>query len=244
MRKILTIDHGNSSVKVNVYEGSGDVTGLRMEELCIEAVAELVERVRPDGIVYAAVGKTDARMLESVSRLDDNVLVVTHATPLPIGIAYDTPGTLGLDRVAAAVAAAAMFPGETLLVADAGTALTADIVSADGVFQGGNISAGVRMRLDSLASHTAQLPRVSPEGRLPIYGKDTETALRCGAVRGAAAEIACTAAAGQCSRIVLTGGDSSLVADALRQMTGLPLDTVSDLVGKGLLRIYEHNEDN
>ncbi|HBC21204.1 MAG TPA: type III pantothenate kinase [Porphyromonadaceae bacterium] len=244
MRKILTIDHGNSSVKVNVYEGSGDVTSLRMEELCIEAVAELVERVRPDGIVYAAVGKTDARMLESVSRLDGNVLVVTHATPLPIGIAYGTPGTLGLDRVAAAVAAAAMFPDETLLVADAGTALTADIVSADGVFMGGNISAGVRLRLDSLASHTAQLPRVLPEGRLPIYGKDTETALRCGAVRGAAAEIAYTAAAGQCSRIVLTGGDAALVANALCQMTSMPLDTVDDLVGKGLLRIYEHNEDN
>ena len=239
MRKILTIDHGNSSVKVNVYEGSGDVTSLRMEELCIEAVAELVERVRPDGIVYAAVGKTDARMLESVSRLDGNVLVVTHATPLPIGIAYGTPGTLGLDRVAAAVAAAAMFPDETLLVADAGTALTADIVSADGVFMGGNISAGVRLRLDR-----AQLPRVLPEGRLPIYGKDTETALRCGAVRGAAAEIAYTAAAGQCSRIVLTGGDAALVANALCQMTSMPLDTVDDLVGKGLLRIYEHNEDN
>ena len=75
-----------------------------------------------------------------------------------------------------------MFPGRRCVIVDAGTALTLDLMSAAPEFRGGNISAGLKMRLRALHIFTGRLPQVEAAGRLPEIGDDTETALRCGAV--------------------------------------------------------------
>lgn len=197
-----------------------------------------------DGCIYASVGGNDAALEHQLSTLfGKRFLRMDTTTPLPIGVSYASRPTLGLDRVAAAVGGAGLYPAERLLVADAGTALTLDVVTPEDGFCGGNISAGVTMRLQSLHRYTARLPLVSTEGELPRWGSDTVTALRCGAVRGVAAETAVSARVMQADRILLTGGDSQLIEKHITEITDTPVARVDDLVGLGLLRIYEYNED-
>lgn len=158
--------------------------------------------------------------------------------PMPLAIDYATPSTLGHDRIAAAVGALTLAPGRDCLVVDAGTAVTYDYVTADAHFKGGNIAPGLSLRFQALASHCVQLPRVDVGGDIPTVGYDTPTAIRSGVVLGLVAEIEMLARRLGSPAIVLTGGDSPLVADRISD--NVIVD--NDLVAKGLNRILEYNE--
>jgi len=132
--------------------------------------------------------------------------------PLPIRNLYATPQTLGADRLAAAVAG--WYEGgccRPVLIIDAGTAITYDFVTAAGDYVGGNISAGLRLRLQALHEHTAHLPlmeliedideqnrTITAYSNLSVYenqdnfttiGTDTSEALRQGALQGMRYEV-------------------------------------------------------
>ena len=107
------------------------------------------------------------------------------------------------------------------------------------------LSAGLKMRLRALHIFTGRLPQVEAAGRLPEIGDDTETALRCGAVRGIIAEIRDMAAiAGPEAQILLTGGDSLLLYENLDTSMQRRTAVVPDLVARGLLSIFRYNENN
>lgn len=243
MQSILTIDQGNSRLKVSLYEDGQAVIRKNIDSLAENELKELTAGRHINGAVYSSVGKYANGVNEILSVTAEKVLSLTPATDLPIGIEYGTRATLGNDRIAAVAGAMAMYPGERLLVADAGTALTLDLAEPGRGFIGGNISPGIRMRLKALHAYTARLPEVSAEGDTPITGTDTSTALRSGAVRGAAAEIAVTAQQTGAERIIFTGGDGALLEKYVKEITGIRSEVVSDLVERGLLRIYEYNED-
>jgi type III pantothenate kinase len=98
------------------------------------------------------------------------------------------PDRLGIDRLAAAAAAAILKRDQVgAVVIDAGTATTVDAISADGRFLGGAILASPALMLRSLAEHTRQLPRLDDRDAIqppPSIGSDTEGALRSGAFWG------------------------------------------------------------
>ena len=110
-------------------------------------------------------------------------------TPLPVENLYETPRTLGYDRMAAVVGANALCPGRDLLVIDAGTCITYEFIDASGRYHGGNISPGLQMRFKALHQFTGRLPQVQAEGRLLPLGKDTDTAIRSGVLQGMEYEI-------------------------------------------------------
>ena len=76
-----------------------------------------------------------------------------------------------------------------MLIIDAGTCITYEVIDAQGNYWGGNIAPGMQMRLHALHEHTARLPLVSAEGPVPGMGYDTETAIRSGVLRGMKYEI-------------------------------------------------------
>ena len=88
------------------------------------------------------------------------------------------------------VGAAERFPGRDILVIDAGTCITYEFVDAAGRYHGGNISPGLQMRFRALNHYTGRLPLVEAEGRLLPMGKDTETAIRAGVLKGIEYEMA------------------------------------------------------
>lgn len=244
--KVMTIDQGNSSAKAVVWHAGAPVASVRLFELSIEGLLPLLEEHEIDGCVYCNVGHPDAKFLETLRRLVDGSLVVlTHSTPLPISVEYASRSTLGNDRVAAAAGAASLFPGEGVLVVDAGTAVTVDILDPSPAFRGGNIAPGMALRFNSLHDYTSRLPLVDPDGPVPDFGYDTVTAIRSGVVGGMVSEIADAFVKAReefnCSRIALTGNDADVLFPLLKGRR-LPVSRHQNLVGLGLLSIYLFNE--
>lgn len=243
--RFLAVDQGNSFIKLSLMEGGLTVSSCRLRSGDSDAVMAFIDLWRPDCGAFCSVGRKDARLLESLRlALSGPLLILSHSTPLPLKVEYDTPDTLGLDRLTLAAGAASMFPGETLAVVDAGTAVTLDVVGAAPSFLGGRISAGLRLRIDALHSHTAALPVVPVVGDTPLVGRSTDTSLRSGALLGLAGEISETfrqySAAFGCSRLLLTGGDADAIAPRLS--SDVAALTVPDLMARGLLDIFIYNE--
>lgn len=101
---------------------------------------------------------------------------------LPIKIAYKTPNTLGVDRVAAACGAWKYAKGKGCVIVDAGTCITIDYLDAKGVFQGGAIMPGIGMQLRALHRETAKLPEIkkAESMELTTCGKNTRESMLAG----------------------------------------------------------------
>ena len=244
-RRFAAIDQGNSLIKLTLLEGGKTLACRRYSAEDPESLFSTLDSWGAECGAFCSVGRMDPRMLESLRlALGGKLLVLSRSTALPLRIDYATPGTLGLDRIALAAGAASLYPGETVAVVDAGTAVTLDVVDGTPAFRGGRITAGLRLRFEALHSHTAALPLVGADGALPLAGYSTETAIRSGAVLGLADEITETFRKYRehygCGRLLLTGGDAPLLSPYIQ--TSIPVDYVSDLMALGLLYIFEYNE--
>jgi len=164
-----------------------------------------------------------------------------HHTDLPIENVYESPETLGKDRLAAAVGANELFPDQNILVIDAGTAITFDLVSERNQFVGGNISPGLEMRFKALNHFTGKLPWVRPSDEFEFIGKNTTDAIRAGVQNGMIYEIGQTIERFnrnyQNLQIIMTGGDSNFFDKKLNYSIFVHFN----LTLIGLNRILEHN---
>ncbi len=242
----LTIDRGNTALKVALWDTGGHLVCHSVRPAADDA-AEAARALTHEGntiasAIYCTVvaSRRNADMA-SLQGLCTQLLDLTASTPMPLTLCYDTPATLGADRIAAAAGALGYACGHPALVADVGTAVTYDFVDADARYFGGNIAPGITMRLTALASHTAALPQVTADGPVPLWGTSTAAALRSGALRGVVAELEYYRhAAGPDAVTVLTGGSATLLANA-----GLiNFDFIHDscLVHRGLYSILRYNE--
>lgn len=250
MKPILTIDQGNTRTKCAVIL-NGVVTDESVTPSpSLDNILSLIERHNPEGAIYCSVGRIDIRFIESLRHLIPGpVEVLTHSTPLPIQIEYKTPDTLGLDRIVAAVGTRAILgPGKAALIVDAGTCITLDLLSADGRFLGGNISAGILMRFKALHQFTGALPLVAANGDSPVFGYDTPTAIRAGVLQGVKAEIIATFHEAHrlynITDIVLSGGDISTITPLLDNSdhNAYQLHVCPNLLAAGLEKIFRYNE--
>ena len=86
------------------------------------------------------------RVLAALVALPFPLLWLDSKTPLPVTNLYETPETLGYDRMAAVVGANELYPRRDLLVIDAGSCITYEFIDSKGQYHGGNISPGMQMR--------------------------------------------------------------------------------------------------
>ena len=245
MSVILTFDQGNSSTKMVGFDSESG------EECCCavlrgsSAMSQLKHAI--EGLnISAAVGCSVSGGNLSALMEATNApvrLILTPDTPVPLKNLYGTPLTLGADRLAAAVGASAINPGEDLLVADIGTACTYDFVSAAGEFLGGNIACGPGMRLRALHHYTARLPLVSGHfDNISRFGTTTEEAMRSGAMQGVVAELLLYSGFGKNRRLMLSGGWAPEIAVLLPPEVTYEIHP--HLVNRGLFRILSYNTSN
>lgn len=249
MQAKLTIDRGNTAIKAALWGDDGvllDTAVCDAEYLAGELAETMARRHLPEGTLFDAiawctvVASEHADDEDSLKALASNVVELKASMPLPMEVQYLTPETLGTDRIAAALGAVELAgTGRPILVADIGTAVTYDFVAPGARYLGGNIAPGIGLRLRALAAFTDALPAVSVEGGdIPVWGRTTAEAMRSGAVRGLAAELAYYhAAAGDDAIAVITGGS----ADLLVNENILTFDYIHDpyLVHKGLYSIIK-----
>lgn len=251
MKGNLTIDNGNTSVKVALYLGTQLVAANRFVRRDARLLERFISTYKPETAIVCSTASTAAT--QRISQLADErcsrVIHLTHETPLPIKLGYSTPHTLGRDRIATAVGAwghcQELNAKSDVLVIDAGTAITYDLVTADACFVGGNIAPGLSLRFKALHEHTGRLPLVQPDGDIPVVGYDTTTAIRSGVVLGLLGEIRNYIAELKVSHpnlvVYLTGGDGSV----LHQLLGdKDIIYYEHLAAEGLNRIYLYNVSN
>jgi len=109
--------------------------------------------------------------------------VVSHRSPLGIGIRYPKPQSIGADRLVNAVAATRLHSCPCVVI-DFGTAVTFDIVSAKEEYLGGVIAPGLDSMRDYLHERTALLPKIELKEPRCIVAQSTVEAMRAGAVVG------------------------------------------------------------
>lgn len=238
----LCIDVGNSYTKMAVFSGRDLKHFVRYEKLLVENIEELEELFPIDQVIYLASGKDNRDALHHIKKISHHILL-DHKTNMPIKIMYETPETLGRDRIASVMGAYGLFPGENIVVIDMGTCITYEILNKDGEYLGGNISPGVQMRLQAMHTQTAKLPLVE-FGEVEYWiGTNTETAIRNGAVLGTILEIESFLMKAKVNfgdfRTVLTGGAADYFAKAINS------EIFADqyLVHRGLNEILLFNDD-
>jgi len=240
----LVIDIGNTQVKFAVFSNKKILKTIIEDELN-PAVVDRLKKEYPDlkQAISCSVGNTDKNIGDMLKNKFDLFIEMGPQTPIPIENLYETKETLGPDRIAAAVGANSLFPSSNLLVIDAGTAITYDLVDENNRYLGGNISPGLEIRFKALHEFTKKLPLIERADDFPIIGKTTEEAIRSGVQSGIISEmdamiekikdrwIDC--------KTILTGGDCFFFDEKLKNT----IFVMFELTLLGLNRIIEYNAE-
>ena len=242
MRTFLA-DIGNSSIKLGSMQPTLIETALRKPQwsLNIDALSSVDWGVEPTQWYCVSVNPPALNKLQELihaHRPEDRIRVIELADfDLPVRV--KEPPRLGLDRAAAAAAAARLkAPDSAAIVIDVGTATTIDAVSVQGEFLGGAILGSPGLVLRALHSQTEALPRVSIDSldtAPEAIGRCTEEALQSGAYWGQVGAIHqliknYQPVLGSTIEVFLCGGGSSLIASHL----DVPSRVVPGLVLAGL----------
>jgi type III pantothenate kinase len=185
----LVIDEGNTLCKVGIFDKETLVHEERTDRLTPVFIQKILDQHHD---IYSAIlGSVKQADPSVISFLDQQLSFIRldHQTPLPLKINYDTPQTLGVDRIAAAVAAHHLYPQNNILVIESGTCITYDFIGADGIYQGGGISPGMDLRFRALHNFTANLPLVEAMRDAALIGKSTDASINSGVINGIIAEI-------------------------------------------------------
>lgn len=205
----ITIDVGNTRIKIARWEQQNLLEVLHFDHHTDENLQDFAKN---NGHIPAII--SSVRSEEDTNRLMDlfpNAIRFNHLCPIPLKNGYEQPDTLGMDRLANAIAAYHRSRTNTLII-DAGTCLKCDFVSADGTFLGGSISPGLTMRLRSLHDYTGKLPLIEDIQPTQFMGTTTVSSCLSGVLNGMRYEMEGFIAAYKNQypelTIFLTGGDA------------------------------------
>lgn len=234
---LLAIDVGNNRVKVGSFSAVADSAVPEPEQSwALPGDAPPLDRVvadcsRASQALQWWIGSvnrsTTSRLLDWLGqhRPGDEITLLACGD-LPLQVNLPRPDMVGIDRLLAAVAANRIRQADRpAIIVDLGTAVTVDLVSADGAFQGGAILPGIEMSARALHDYTDLLPRIEmselAEPPEPL-GKATEPAMRSGlywGVVGAVRELTARMIVDPSvePEFLVTGGAGPMVAKLLSE---------------------------
>lgn len=255
---LFAVDVGNTQTTAALFDQEKIVESWRFITLRQETADGLAARLyslfavkgrsldQIDGLALASVVPTQQASWKELTRFylwtffDLNATSATDAGS-GIMVDLDRPEEVGADRIANAVAAAALYTLPAIIV-DFGTATTFDCVAPPGRYLGGAILPGLAVSLDALSQRAAKLPRVDLSAPPPaVVGGNTVDAIKSGLLHGAGALVD-----GMKQRIareqgwdqpavILTGGLAHLVAPFIETTTMVD----QDLTLHGLRIMYQ-----
>ena len=237
----LIIDTGNTFTKIALYQGFEMVAYTSFDGLDLEHIKQFCESNTAIRNAILSTVKEYPTEIDSFFNHHYNTIFFSHSTPVPVNSKYSTPDTLGKDRLAGVVGAKHLMPGSNVLVIDAGTAITYDLITAEGEYLGGGISPGIAMRYKALHTFTARLPLLDYYDNAKLIGDNTSSCIHSGVLNGAIAEME-----GIIQRyhdiypglkIVMTGGDHNYFDKRLKIKTF----AAPNLVIEGLNLILQFN---
>jgi type III pantothenate kinase len=238
-----SIDIGNTFAKIGFFED--DILVEVQKGLKINDLEEIVRLKNVKNLIISSVTRSFEELEEIFKGFVGNQMILTSQTPVPIIKKYDTPETLGADRLAGAVGANFLFPNTTCLIIDMGTALKYDFITKEKKFEGGIISLGMRIRFEALHTFTKKLPLLGAEGLPDLVGTNTKTCIQSGVINGMIAEINGIIEKYYekgVQQVILCGGDAQFFESQIKIPNFAPqLKFVPHLVLIGLNRILQYN---
>lgn len=240
----LIIEQGNTSTKVAIYAEGNLKASFVYKTFDKSKLKPLFDVYSLDKGIYSTVADVDEDLIAYLKEYLSCFIYFDNDVRLPITIKYKTPHTLGKDRIAAVVGAYYLQPNRNILIIDAGTCITYELLEASGSYLGGNISPGMTTRFKALNDYTKKLPLVNEREEVPCWGTCTEDAIRAGVVNGIVFEMD-----GYIDKakelysdvlVFLTGGHSFYFESRLKNSIFADIN----LVLTGLNRILEYNVEN
>ena len=253
---ILTMDIGNTNIKVALFEGmnlvqywrastnrnmSSDEYGMLLMNLFGH---HGISPAQVEGIMISSVVPQINFTIEHMCKtyFSREPRFIGPGVKTGINIKYENPRELGSDRIANAVAAYELYGGPCITI-DFGTATNFGVISAKGEFLGGAICPGLKLAAEALTERTAKLPRFELTKPECVIGRNTVTNMQAGIVYGYIGQInylvdRMKKELGEPdAKVIATGGLAVLVAgesNVIDVMDGL-------LTMKGLSLIYQKN---
>jgi type III pantothenate kinase len=202
----------------------------------------IIDQYNIQHCILSDVRGTLIHQLGAIKQRVDVFIELNHMVKVPVQVCYETPETLGKDRLAAVIGAFHEMQGKDLLVIDAGTAITYDFISAEGQYPGGNIAPGLEMRSRALHEFTGKLPYFLPDENTEDFpGRNTKNAIQSGVLYGLVHEID-----GYVDKLMLkypnlsvflTGGSAEILENRLKYR----IFARKNLVLNGLNQILKYN---
>jgi len=239
----LVVDIGNTLIKLAVFKQDEIVFNTSFEFFGEKEFEEILKQFTLESAIVSSVREDNERIMEIISSKIKTFLL-DHNTNLPFENNYLSKQSLGRDRIALMAGASVLFPNENILVIDAGTCITYDLLNKNNKYYGGSISPGLNMRLKALNHFTSKLPLIDlKENHIPeLMGNTTENSILSGVIRGCAGEINSIIESytlvNKQLRVLLTGGDYKYFDKLLKYKTF----AAPNLVFIGLKGIMDFNE--
>lgn len=186
----LILDFGNTLFKAAVFEQGNLVHKFSGSKLFTNKLIE-VKKDFPQikKAIFSSVVMLDEDLIQFLKN-NFECFELSSETKIPLINQYKTPNTLGKDRLAAVIGAFELFPKRDILVIDAGSSITYDILTRHSEYLGGGISPGIAMRFKALHQFTDKLPLVKPlDFNINLIGTDTQESIQSGVINGVKAEI-------------------------------------------------------
>jgi type III pantothenate kinase len=197
-----------------------------------------------DRVILSATKNYSDELKKTLQQNFKHFIELDANTPLPLENCYKTKETLGKDRIAAVVGAFDLYPHKNILIIDAGTAITYDILNDKRQYLGGNISPGIDMRFKALNQFTGKLPLVSQQKYNKLFGTSTENAIRAGVQNGVIFEVDRAIDTFKefynNLKVIITGGNAEFFEKKLKNSFFVHFN----LIAMGLNRILEYNRQN
>jgi len=248
---ILAVDIGNTTISFaivkrrSIKQLPSVKTPQKAAVLSRELTALLtkVKRNNPsmEAVVVCSVVPSASQAIAAATKkvFRSAPLLIGKDIKVPIKNLYQNPSQVGQDRLVCAYAARELY-GVPAIVVDFGTAITFDVISKKGEYQGGAIVPGLRLFAESLFEKTALLPKVTIKHPKGVIGRDTKSSILSGIFYGYSS--LCEGMISRISRklavkpvIVATGGHSGLIRRHLCRIDRF--DKI--LIFRGLHLIYQ-----
>jgi type III pantothenate kinase len=239
----LIIDIGNTRTKIALFNQGELMMSFPVNSFNPDDLDQIIkEHPTISRAIVSSVKENQEALLSALKKSIPYVIELDHNTFLPIENCYETPETLGKDRIAAAVGANKLYPNQNILVIDAGTAITYDFVNEKNQYKGGFITPGLNMRFKALNHFTDKLPLLKADLPEKFEGKNTKDSIMGGVQYGLEGEINrmiqyFNDLNGKLT-IIITGGDTNYFEKLLKNhkfVTG-------EIILLGLNTILEFND--
>ena len=250
---LLACDIGNTNIKTGMFDDDKPVEKKLFAD--IESFTSYLHNTAPNHLAISSVVPESTEKIITASKDIPGLVpfIISKDTKFNLKISYDSPETLGIDRLCSAEGAFSLFINSEdfkdynnktfILSIDFGTATTVNIVAYPGDFIGGIIAPGITMMFESLNQRTAKLPNVTEKYYDTFIGRNTNSSIASGVLNSAAGLIKSTINYLNSEmkavklKIFITGGN----AEKLLPYFDFEFRFIPELVLLGIKTIFDKN---